>query len=267
MTSICLLNVIIKKSNLLHLYNMAWQKVSIVIPTLNEEKILPDLFKNLQQLQPEPFEIIFVDGPSKDDTSSLIDQAGYKLIRSVGKGRALQMNEGAYQARGDLIVFLHADTWVPLNLVSIVTKTLKNRKITLAGFTSIMKGEEKIRYFITFQNKLKTYLGALIYNPIRCMCFGFRLLFGDQVMFCRKADFIKVGGYNHELPIMEDADLCLRINKFGSIKQIKDRVYSSDRRVAALGMFRAYLRYLKIYFFWRFGASSKWLKAQYEDIR
>ena len=177
------------------------------------------------------------------------------------------MNEGAYQATGDLLVFLHADTTVPSNLVKVVSETLKNSKITLAGFTSIMKGAQKTRHFITIQNKIKTYIGAFIYNPLRCICFGFRLLFGDQVMFCRKTDFLKIGGFNHELPIMEDADLCLRINQLGSIRQIKEKVYSSDRRVATLGMFRAYMRYLKIYFFWRLGASPNWLKAQYEDIR
>ena len=245
---------------------MAWQKVSIVIPTYNEESILPCLFKNLETLNPAPYEIIFVDGPSKDNSACLIKKSGHKLIRSVGKGRALQMNEGAYQSKGDMVVFLHADTTVPPNLVSIVTDTLKNQNITLAGFTSIMRGQ-KIRHFITVQNKLKTYIGAFIYNPIRCLCFGFRLLFGDQVMFCRKADFLKVGGFNHELPIMEDADLCLRINKLGSIRQIREKVYSSDRRVEELGMYRAYMRYLKIYFFWRLGAAPNWLKAQYEDIR
>jgi len=241
--------------------------VSIIIPTLNEEKILPVLFKNLDQLDPKPMEIIFVDGPSKDESACLIEQAGYRLIRSIGKGRALQMNEGAYQSNGDILVFLHADTEIPKDLVKVVSETLKNRRITLAGFTSIMKGNGGTRKFITFQNKMKTFVGALIYHPIRCICFGFRLLFGDQVMFCRRSDFIKIGGFNHELPIMEDADLCLRINKLGSIKQIKERVYSSDRRVAKLGMIRAYIRYLKIYIFWRFGASPVWLKTQYEDIR
>ena len=245
---------------------MAWQNVSIIVPTLNEEKILPELFANLESLDPQPLEVIFIDGPSKDGTSSIIAQRGYKLIRSIGKGRALQMNEGAYQANGDLLVFLHADTLVPTNIVNIVTNTLNNEKIGLAGFTSIMKGK-KIRHFITIQNKVKTYLGALLYSPVRCVCFGFRLLFGDQVMFCRKADFIKIGGFNHELPITEDADLCLRINRLGSVKQIKEKVYASDRRVATLGMFKAYLRYIKIFVFWRLGASSNWLKGQYEDIR
>jgi hypothetical protein len=92
-------------------------------------------------------------------------------------------------------------------------------------------------------------------------------LFGDQVLFCRRADFVKVGGFNHDLPIMEDADLCIRMNKLGCVRQLGEKVFSSDRRVAKLGVISAYVRYVKIYFFWRFGASPKWLKAQYEDIR
>jgi rSAM/selenodomain-associated transferase 2 len=246
---------------------MALKKVSIVIPTLNEEKILPTLFENLKALNPHPYEIIFVDGPSKDETSGMIAAQGYQLVKSVARGRALQMNEGAFRAHGDEIVFLHADTVVPTNLVEIVNSTLSSHDVSLAGFTSIMQGGKKVRKFISFQNHLKTYLGALFYSPIRCLCFGFRLLFGDQVMFCRKDDFIRVGGFNDDLPIMEDADLCIRLNKLGCIKQIKEKVYSSDRRVAKLGMSHAYFRYLKIYFFYRFGASPKWLKAQYEDIR
>jgi rSAM/selenodomain-associated transferase 2 len=246
---------------------MAYNKVSIIIPTLNEEKILPELFKNLEQLNPVPYEIIFVDGPSKDETACMIEKRGYKLIRMVAKGRSIQMNEGAYQANGDLIVFLHADTKVPGNLVRIVSDTLKNKKITLAGFTNIMKGKGKIRKFIPIQNKLKSYLVSFLYNPIRCMCFGFRLIFGNQVMFCRKTDFIKIGGFNHDLPIMEDADLCRRINALGSIKQISERVYSSDRRLASLGIFQAYVQYVRIYFYWRLGASPVWLKSQDENIR
>jgi GT2 family glycosyltransferase len=136
----------------------------------------------------------------------------------------------------------------------------------LAGFTSIMKGA-KIQRFISIQNRMKTYFGAFIYSPIRCVCYGFRLLFGDQVMFCRRKDFLKIGGFNAEFPIMEDADLCLRINKLGNIRQINEKVYSSDRRVHTLGLFNAYMRYLKIYVYWRLGASPKWLKSQYEDIR
>ena len=58
---------------------MALKKVSIVIPTLNEERILPVLFNNLDQLSPAPFEIIFVDGPSKDETAYMIKKKGYKL--------------------------------------------------------------------------------------------------------------------------------------------------------------------------------------------
>lgn len=246
---------------------MSVSKVSIIVPTLNEEKILPELFLNLDSLEPRPFEIIFVDGPSKDETSCMIEQKGYRLIKSVGKGRALQMNEGAFQATGEFVVFLNADTRVPVRLVEIVGRTLENRRIVLGGFTSIMNGANIDRKLISFQVYLKTYLGAFIYNPVRCLGFGFRVLSGDQVLFCRKADFVKIGGFNPELPIMEDADLCIRMNKLGCVRQLKEKVYSSDRRVAKLGVISTYLRYFKIFFYWRFGASPKWLKAQYEAIR
>ncbi len=117
------------------------------------------------------------------------------------------MNEGLYQANGDVLVFFHAHTVVPANRLAIVSSTLKDEKIKLAGFTSIMRGAFT-PWFISLQNGIKTYFGALIYNPIRCVCYGFRLFFGDQVIFCKKKDFMKVGGFNQELPIMEYADLC-----------------------------------------------------------
>jgi rSAM/selenodomain-associated transferase 2 len=242
---------------------MPEKKVSIVVPTINEEKVLPDLFENLSALSPQPHEIIFVDGPSKDETANLITERGFHLIRSVGKGRSLQLNEGAFQSTGDYLVFLHADTAVPSDIVQIVEKNLANDHVTLGGFTSIFKG----RSFFSLHNRLFAFLGGLYYNPIRCICFGFRLLNGDQVMFCRKADFVKVGGFNEELPMMEDADLCLRLNKLGCIKQIKERVFTSDRRIARLGTVKTYMRFAKLYLYYRFGVSTRWVKAQFEEIR
>jgi rSAM/selenodomain-associated transferase 2 len=243
------------------------QSVSIIVPTLNEEKALPALLRNLEQLDPAPQEVLFVDGPSKDATASLIRQHGHKLIRSIAKGRSLQMNEGAFQASGDHLVFLHADTIVPLNLVEIVNSTLENAAVSLAGFTSVFRGISRHGSSLTLISGLKTYIGAFFYHPIRCLCFGFRLLFGDQVMFCRKADFVNVGGFNTDLPILEDADLCRRLNRLGSIRQLKDRVYASGRSVAAIGLMASYLRYFRIYLLYRLGASSKWLQSQYENIR
>lgn len=243
------------------------KEVSIVIPTLNEEKSLPEIFENLKKLDPKPFEIIIADGVSKDRTPELVTQNGYKLIRVIGRGRALQMNEGAQAAKGDIIVFLHADTLVPKDLVHIVNDTLKNPKIAMGGFICLMKGKYRTQWFISLNNYFKTYLAAFFYNPYRFFCKGFRFLFGDQVMFCKKEDFQKIGGFDSNLPIMEDADICIRINKIGRIKQISRIVHSSDRRVASLGTFKAYMIYATIAILWYFGASPHWLKSQYDDIR
>lgn len=243
------------------------KNVSIIIPAYNEEKYLPEIFDNLKKLDPSPMEIIGVDGASKDNTASIIMQSGHRIVKTVGRGRALQMNEGAYQANGDILVFLHADTTVPCDLVKIVNDILEDHKTVLGGFVSIMKGKKEVRWFFSAHNFLKTYLGAFLYNPYRFAWFGFRFLFGDQVMFCRKADFLKVDGFNTDLPIMEDADLCIKLNRLGKIKQIHRTVKSSDRRVAKLGSFKAYFRYLAIAVLWAFGASPYWLKSHYDDIR
>ena len=172
------------------------ERISIIIPAYNEEKYLPEIFENLKRLDPPPLEIIGVDGASKDNTAYIIEQSGHRIVKTVGRGRGLQMNEGAYQANGDILVFLHADTIVPCDLVKIVIDTLSNKNIVLGGFVSIMKSKKEVRWFISAHNFLKTYLGAFLYNPYRFTCFGFRFLFGDQVMFCRKTDFLKVDGFN-----------------------------------------------------------------------
>ena len=241
--------------------------VSIIIPTLNEEKTLPEAFVNLRALAPTPQEVIVADGVSKDNTTALAEKSGCQLIRVIGRGRALQMNEGAARATGELLVFLHADTRVPKDLVKIVEDVLEDPKIVLGGFICIMRGEKSVQRFISINNFLKTYVLAMFYNPYRFFFKGFRFLFGDQVMFCRKTDFDRISGFSMEMPIMEDVNMCIRINKLGRIKQIRRLVYSSDRRVASQGLVKAYLIYLKIAVLWAFGVSTKWLRSQYEDIR
>jgi rSAM/selenodomain-associated transferase 2 len=243
------------------------KQVSIVIPTFNEEKSLPEVFANLRKLDPPPLEIIVADGASKDNTPDIVTEHGHQLIRVIGRGRAIQMNEGALTANGEILVFLHADTIVPHDLVKIVNDTLSNPRISLGAFICLMKGKTGTNWFISFNNYIKTYLAAFCYNPFRFIWRGFRFLFGDQVMFCRAEDFKKVGGFDSNLPIMEDADLCKKMNNIGCIKQIRRVVYSSDRRVENLGLLKAYFIYSSIAILWYFGVSPYWLKSKYEDIR
>lgn len=242
-------------------------KVSIIIPVLNEAGCLERTLRYLQILDPPAHEVIVVDGGSTDATTAIAAKYGTQVMAAHQRGRALQMNAGAEQATGDLLCFLHGDTQVPDDLVRLVTSTLANPQIAGGGFVSVMAGEQTTRWGIVLHNSVKTHYAALLFRPHRYFRDGLRILFGDQVMFCRRADFWQCGGFDPTLPIMEDADLCLRLSRLGRIFQVNRLVQSSDLRVQQWGMLKANAIYLAIGLLWGCGVPATWLKQFYEDVR
>lgn len=241
-------------------------KVSIIIPTYNEETCIRSLFDSLENLSPNPYEVIVVDGGSSDKTLSIVEEYGTHLIQSKKQGRAAQMHLGALEAKGDILCFLHADTFAPNDLVSVVQSTLEDERIKLAGFRSIMTGTCH-QSVTSWHNRIKTYYAPFIYNPYRTVFKGLRLLFGDQLLFCRKADYMASGGFNPEMMILEEADLCIKMNRFGRIQQIDTKVYSSDRRVAKWGVIKSNAIFIAITALWALGVSDKKLARFYGNIR
>lgn len=246
---------------------MIMHKVSVIIPVLNERYYLEDILLNLKALSAPAHEIIVVDGGSSDGTLEQIQQYHVKVIKTKEASRAVQMNEGARVATGNYLCFLHADTTVPRDLVQVIVQTLHQPKIACGGFVSIMRGKQNVRWLTSLLNYTKTYGIALLYRPHLFFRRGFRVLFGDQVMFCRKTTFWACGGFNEEFPIMEEIDFCRRIVKYGHIKQIHRVVASSDRRIAKLGFFKSHMIYLGVFMMWAFGVSPVYLKKWYEDVR
>ncbi|MDJ0724524.1 MAG: TIGR04283 family arsenosugar biosynthesis glycosyltransferase [Prochloraceae cyanobacterium] len=240
--------------------------ISIIIPTLNEAKYLERTLRNLTSLNPPAKEIVVVDGGSSDRTIKIARSMGIRTLISPQKGRSIQMNLGAKIATGNIVCFIHADTLVPDDLANIIENTLADSTIAGGGFISLMMGQERTRWGISFHNYLKTYYAPLIFRP-HLFLRGFRVLFGDQVIFCRRKDFWDCGGFDLKLPIMEDADLCLRLFNYGKIYLVDRIVQSSDRRVAKWGFFKANFIYLCIGFLWGIGVSGTYLKRFYDDIR
>ena len=113
---------------------------------------------------------------------------------------------------------------------------------------------------------IETYYAPLLFRP-HLFFRGGRLLFGDQVIFCRREQFAAVGGYNGDLPIMEEADLLIKLVRFGRVRQVNRVVESSDRRVAAWGFWKANGIYLAIGILWGVGYSPEKLKRWFADIR
>ncbi len=239
--------------------------VSIIIPALNESSSLSSTLRHLTLLDPPALEVLVVDGGSHDQTVAIAQAAGVQVLSSPC-GRSTQMNCGAEVARGEILCFLHADTRIPEDAIAVMEQTLADPKIAGGGFISVMAGPQTTRWGISLHNYLKTYYAPLLFRP-HLFFRGLRLLFGDQVMFCRRADFWECGGFSPALPIMEDGDLCLRLVQKGRICQVNRIVQSSDRRVAHWGAWKATAIYLYIGVLWGMGVSATYLKRFYEDIR
>jgi rSAM/selenodomain-associated transferase 2 len=241
-------------------------RVSIIIPTLNEEICLERSLRHLSLLAPPAAEVLVVDGGSEDKTIAIAQKLGVRVLATNQRGRSLQMNLGAEAATGDILCFLHADTFVPDDLVAVIEQTLADQNVAAGGFISLMAGDQTTRWGISLHNYLKTYYAPLLFRP-HLFFKGLRLLFGDQVMFCRRTDFWDCGGFDNSLPILEEGDLCLKLVRRGRIRQVNRIVQSCDRRVARWGSLKATAIYLYIGFLWGFGVSATYLKKFYDDIR
>ncbi len=249
-------------------------RVSLIIPTLNEAGCLGRTLRQLSLLDPPAWEVLIVDGGSEDETVALAkricemfpNSSEVRVITSKERGRSVQMNQGAEAATGEILCFLHADTFVPDDLVAVIDRTLADKTVAGGGFISLMAGSTTTRWGVSLHNYLKTYYAPLIFRP-HLFFKGLRLLFGDQVMFCRRADFWKVGGFDSALPIMEEGDLCLKLVRLGRIRLVNRIVQSSDRRVARWGSLKATAIYLYIGFLWGLGVPATYLQQFYDDIR
>ena len=190
--------------------------VSVIVPALNEAATIETILTRVASLEPKAHEVIVCVGDSEDDTERIVHTKfpEFLVVRSK-RGRSTQMNAGADVAGGDVFFFLHADTFVPSDVVEIIRATLKrDRRIVVGGFVSLIETSTKTFWGMSLHNVLKTYYAPLLLKPVSFFR-GLRCLFGDQAMFVDAACFRSVGGFDESLPIMEDADLCVRMHESG----------------------------------------------------
>lgn len=237
--------------------------VSVVVPMLDEARALPELIAALAALAPRPLEIVAVDGGSEDHSVALAQGAGWRVL-GTQRGRGRQVNAGVAAARGEQVVVLHADTIPPADMVAVIGRVLADPGVALAGFTPLITGQ-KLRLGTSAHNWAKTWYAPLLFRP-DLFFRGARLLFGDHAMFFRRDQFLAVGGCDPEALVMEEADLCIRLTRFGRTRLVARFVRTSDRRIAAWGPLKANWIYLKVGLLWAMGARKR-LAEHYPDVR
>lgn len=236
------------------------------MPIYNEARGLPETIDGLAALNPQPDEILIIDGNSDDDSMDIAQAAGMKIIASPKRGRAAQINLGVKSANGDIICVLHGDSILPIDAVSVMKNIMADKNYALAGFTPRIAGPSGTRWGSSLHNWLKTWYTPLLFRPYLFFRHGVRLLYGDHAMFFRRNDYLAVGGCDERVAVMEEADLCIKLSRFGKTKILMRWVWTSDRRIAQWGRWRANYIYLKVGLMWAFGARER-LADHYPDVR
>ena len=244
---------------------MSDDTVAIVVPTLDEAATLPRLVRLLAALDPPPNEVLVVDGGSSDGTAAVARKLGLTVIEHHEQGRSRQINRGVDAVASTIVCVLHADTQPPDDMVAVIRRTLADRRIALAGFTPLLSGPDKVRWVTSFHNWIKTWYAPLLLRP-HLFLRGVRLLFGDHAMFFRRADFLAVGGCDPGLSVMEEADLCVKMVRFGRVRLVNRVILTSDRRVAAWGEWKANWIYFTIGIRWALGLHKR-LGERYPHVR
>lgn len=240
-------------------------RVTILIPTWNEEQAVPATLASLRAMDPPPDEVLLVDGGSTDATVSIAQNAGITAVIAPKKGRGAQINHGVALASGEVVCVLHADSLLPADAVAVIRATLADPDIALASFTPRIAGPGGTRWGSTFHNWIKTWYAPLLTRPL-LFARGVRLLFGDHAMFFRRDQYLAVGGCDERVAVMEEADLCIKLAQFGRTKMVPRWVWTSDRRITAWGRWRANWIYFKVGMMWALGARER-LADHYPDIR
>lgn len=189
---------------------------SIIVPVLNEqEQINTCLDKINGRNYDGNYEIIIVDGDPHGRTINAVTDNSVICITSP-KGRGRQMNAGAAVARGELLIFLHADTTLPDNALGKISRALQNTDYVGGAFDLKIDSERLFLKYISVRASLRSRWN--------------RIPYGDQAIFLKKQYFDEICGFK-EIPLMEDIDLMRRIKKDGKkIIILPDKVTTSARR-------------------------------------
>ncbi len=204
--------------------------ISVIIPAYNEEKALPATLRHLLQQQGD-YEVFVVDGGSSDATCHLVRSEPRLRLRTAPKGRASQMDAGAKEAKGELLLFLHADTILPEGALARLNSLESDRAVQAGGFLHRFSGTDWRLRLVSFLDNFR--------------CRHSRIIYGDQALFVRRALFERLGGFPDQ-PILEDVAFCGKLVRVVTPVLLAPPVVTDSRKFVQMGIWRSFLRVLLI---------------------
>jgi rSAM/selenodomain-associated transferase 2 len=197
--------------------------ISIIIPTLNEEKELPQTLTQLDGVENK--EVIVVDGGSDDATVEIAKTHGARVLSSP-KGRGVQLNRGVEASSGEILLFLHGDTRLPDKFAHLIHKTMIRENCAAGAFSLGIDSPRTSLAIIAYCANLRSRLLQMPY--------------GDQGIFTSRNMYDRVGGFA-EVAIMEDYIFVQSMKQFGKIFILDETALTSARRWQNIGVIRTTL--------------------------
>ncbi|MCJ7632108.1 TIGR04283 family arsenosugar biosynthesis glycosyltransferase [Candidatus Bathyarchaeota archaeon] len=226
--------------------------ISIVTPILNEEKQIINFLNNLRDLE-GVFEAILVDGGSSDHTLEEVVRSIEGFCHPVrflqsDRGRAIQMNRGAEEARGEILFFLHSDCRISRDALKVIERVISKQEAIGGGFKHTFSDSN---IFLRVLSGFGNFRAGLT-----------KIFFGDYGIFLRRDVFQKIGGYD-KISFLEDVELCKKAKKYGRLSQIDRYISASPRRFLANGEIAVTVAYTIAYGLNIFGFKPSFLKKYF----
>lgn len=226
-------------------------QLSVIIPTLNEAARIGATLGALQPLRSRGHDVIVVDGGSEDGTPERARPLADRVI-AAPRGRASQMNAGAAEARGDVVLFLHADTLLPESADRLVLEGLAASRLLWGRFDVRIAGRHPLLHAVAWLMNRRSRLTGIAT--------------GDQAMFAWREAFLRAGGFP-SIPLMEDIALARALRDLSRPLCLAERATTSGRRWESRGVLRmiVLMWWLRLRFF--LGASPDRLAQRYAASR
>ncbi len=221
--------------------------LSVIVPCLNEAEGIAGALTALAPLRARGVEVVVVDGGSADNTTALAQPLADQVI-AAPRGRASQMNAGAAQARGDILLFLHADCHLPAAADGLITDGLNRAHKTWGRFDVQLTGT----------NPFLRMVGAFM--NLRSRLTGIST--GDQGLFVTRTLFEAAGKFP-QIPLMEDVAFTKQLKRYGAPLNLRHRMQVSGRRWEKHGVWRTVLLMWRLRLQYWLGTDPRELAQQY----